>query len=90
MAEEVDLDLLRNCTVLAVNKYPWATTSVNDTTLIGTMNLTHVIDLVSEMIDVFRERFLEDDTIKYVAQIKYYSYKSSCSCSFAPAAAIHC
>lgn len=65
MPEEVDLDLLRNCTLLAVNKFPWATT-VNDTAVIGAMNLTHVIDLISEMIDVFREQFLEDDSIKYV------------------------
>lgn len=61
--ERVDLDLLRNCTLLAVNKFPWATT-VNDTALIGAMNLTHVIDLIADMIDVFRERFLEDDIIK--------------------------
>lgn len=61
--ERVDLDLLRNCTLLAVNKFPWATT-VNDTALIAAMNLTHVIDLIADMIDVFRERFLEDDIIK--------------------------
>lgn len=61
--ERVDLDLLRNCTLLAVNKFPWATT-VNDTAVIGAMNLTNVIDLIADMIDVFRERFLEDDFIK--------------------------
>lgn len=65
MAEEVDLDMLRNCTLLSVNKFPWATT-VNDTTMIGAMNLTHLIDLISEMIDVFRDKYLEDDSIKYV------------------------
>lgn len=68
MAESMDLDVLRNCTLLAVNKFPWAT-SVNDTRAIEGMNLTHVIDLISEMIDMFRERFLEDDTIKYVVAV---------------------
>lgn len=65
MGDEVDLDLLRNCTVLAVNKFPWATT-VNDTALIENMNLTQVIDLITDMMDEFRERYLEDDSIKYV------------------------
>lgn len=66
MSEDMDMDLLRNCTLLAVNKFPWATT-VNDTATIGAMNQTHIIDLISEMIDVFRARFLEDDSIKYVS-----------------------
>ena len=63
MTDDVDLDVLRNCTVLAVNKFPWATT-VNETTSIGSMNLTHLGDLLLEMMDKFKERYLEADIIK--------------------------
>lgn len=63
MPEQVDLVLLRNCTLLSVNKFPW-TTTLNDTGTIANMNLTDVIDLISGMID--EGRHLDDDSIKYV------------------------
>lgn len=78
MAEEVDLDLLRNCTILTVNKFPW-TTTLNETAVIGVMNLTDVIDLISNMIDFYSEKYLEDDSIKYVSEINCHP-RSICGC----------
>lgn len=64
MAEEVDLDLLRNCTLLTINQFPWTAPTVNDTALIEEMNKDHLYDLLVAMIYVYRERFLEADSIK--------------------------
>lgn len=65
MPQEVDLTLLRNCTLLSINKFPW-TTTVNDTGTIAEMNVTDFIDLITDMIFVYRQRHLEDDSIKCV------------------------
>lgn len=63
MSEDEDLQLWRNCTILAVNQFPW-TTSVNDSSSIAEMNETRVVELVSEMMAVFMQRHLEDDSIR--------------------------
>lgn len=61
-SDNVDMALLINCTLFAVQRFSWATT-VNESLVVG-MNKTHVFGLLSDMFEEGRERYNDDDPIK--------------------------
>lgn len=61
--ESVDVGLLRNCTVLAANRFPWSTTA-NDTTQIEAMDRRELFGTLKQMIGMLRERYQDEDAIR--------------------------
>lgn len=55
MIETIDIKLLKNCTVMAMNRYPvLSPSSVNDT-VVQSANRSEVLDYLAQMISIENE-----------------------------------
>ncbi|GAB0086194.1 tachykinin-like peptides receptor 99D [Sergentomyia squamirostris] len=64
MVDAIDIRILANCTLLAVNRFPWLSPSGYNESSITTFNRSSILELLKDMIEISRQDDPQNDSIR--------------------------
>lgn len=65
MVDAIDTRVLANCTILAVNRFPWSPPFYNESTIFS-YNRTSILELLKYMIEISRQDDPQEDSIRLI------------------------
>ncbi|XP_059617778.1 tachykinin-like peptides receptor 86C [Phlebotomus argentipes] len=64
MADALDARAVTNCTILAVNRFPWSAPLLYNESSISSLNITTIFGLLQDMIDISRQDDPQEDSVR--------------------------